>query len=270
MLVEKPKKYIILDFEINHTIFPGLDVIETGIIKLPDLDENNPNTLFNLSPKNYFSKLFKPRLRILKKVREITHIKHEIVRDKPYFWNEFTNVYENFIKNSVIIGHNITFDLKIIGYYYTSIYKKNFEAYYIDTLSLSKKYINLSPNYKLGTVANFIHSNLNDIENHHALHDCLLCHHILTHIHWQKKSLKFLFNNIKKYNYLIPPTIKNSLSSIEKKAKKQFSEGEFRITFYKDKVFVEHIFNKKLKIYEVKIVNNKILFEKTFVRKILK
>ncbi len=237
--------FVIIDFETNHTIFPGLDAVECGLLHC---SFDKFKILF------HYNERFKPRSRIQKTVSRITGIYPGDLQSKPYFADYFRDFFHRYLENNLLVGHNVCFDLKILGYYYTRVYRKNFTVRYLDTLPLARKYLPGMPNYKLGTIARSIHRYF-DLPGHRAINDCLMCHHILSTIYSQENSLKFIRSNIRTYHYKIPPDIENIIPFILKKASQFFSLpiSEDALTLHNGNVYLELVTpsGKSLKTYQV-------------------
>ena len=62
---------------------------------------------------------------------------------------------KDFSKGSILVGHNIKFDLGFLNYYGDK-YGLSFKGKYIDTLELSQKILKGEvSNYRLGTIAKY-------------------------------------------------------------------------------------------------------------------
>lgn len=58
----------------------------------------------------------------------------------------------NIIENSVIVGHNIKFDLRFLAYYAERLVIRGFKVHFIDTLGLAKSLINTKNGYTLSSL----------------------------------------------------------------------------------------------------------------------
>jgi len=57
-----------------------------------------------------YSKLFNPHIFIPQFIEDLTHISNEMVKDCPLIENELPD-FMDFISNTILIGHNVQFDL---------------------------------------------------------------------------------------------------------------------------------------------------------------
>lgn len=79
-------------------------------------------------------------------------ISDEFLQEKGSDPEKILLAFKEFVGNSVVVGHNITFDINMVREN-SKRYNLNFEfKNYYDTLDLSKRFLNLD-NYKLGNIA---------------------------------------------------------------------------------------------------------------------
>lgn len=127
-----------------------------------------------------------------------------------------------FIGNSVIVGHNVSFDIKMLN---SELSKANMSlctSSFYDTLTISKRYIKKTVNFKLETLCNYL--NLEHISSHDALDDVIATCYLL----------KYLITN-----YIIPTSeertrnIKEYLLVFKKIANKiqEFREDIYKLSF---------------------------------------
>lgn len=158
------QKYIVLDIESPNCF--SYSVSSIGIIVV----ENN-----EITDKIYT--LINPEDEFEDDIIEMTGITPEMVKDKPKFY-EFWPKIEEILKNNIIIGHNITYDLGVIS---SSLDRYNLEVpnfNYICTLYWSRKLLNL-PSYSLSDIM----LNLKiDYEAHNALHDAEVTEFLFRHL----------------------------------------------------------------------------------------
>ena len=163
-LIEFPNKYIAFDIETT-----GLDpmydeIIEIGAIKI----ENGKEV-------EVFNTLVKPEYEIDEFISELTGITNEMVKESPYI-DEVLPKFIDFIKDSIILGHNVNFDINFIydnlkdklGLYLTNDY--------VDTLRLSRLLLTNLPHHRLDDLINYF--NLETRSEHRALNDCLLTNQV--------------------------------------------------------------------------------------------
>lgn len=142
-LIEIPNKYIAFDIETT-----GLDpmydeIIETGAIKIEDGKEIET-----------FSTLIKPKYEIDEFITQLTGITNEMVMDAPKI-NEVLPKFMDFIKDSVILGHNVNFDINFI---YDNLINEDMNPItndFVDTLRLSRRLLPELKHHRLSDLANY-------------------------------------------------------------------------------------------------------------------
>ena len=148
--------YCVLDLETTGLSAKTEKITEIGIMKI-----------VNGEVVDKFSEFVNPEKHIPVRVQEVTHITDDMVIDSPKIDEIFPKVLE-FIKGSVLVAHNATFDIgflrnvaKELGY--------EFDYTYVDTLPLARKlYPNLKK-HKLGKIAE--HLGIEVLVAHRALDD---------------------------------------------------------------------------------------------------
>lgn len=123
----------------------GIVVIENGVISDRIHYLINPESHFDESNIN------------------IHHITAFDVADKPTFPAVWEDIKE-FFTGYLLAGYNLGFDLSVIKKTMQRYQIEAAPAYYIDTLSLSRRYVKDSDNYQLSTLCRYFGISLN---NHH-------------------------------------------------------------------------------------------------------
>ena len=88
--------------------------------------------------------------------------------------------FMEFISQDVLLGHNISFDLRFIRHNLFKHFKKEFFNQKLDTMRLSRKYMTHLPSHRLKTVAEYF--NVSTKGHHRALNDCLITYEIYKNI----------------------------------------------------------------------------------------
>lgn len=156
-LIEIPNKYIAFDIETTGLDSIYDEIIEIGAIKIED---NKEVEIFNT--------LIKPKYGIDGFITELTGITNEMVKDAPSI-NEILPEFMNFIKDSIILGHNVNFDINFI---YDNLIKQDMVPItndFVDTLRLSRKLLPELKHHRLSDLANYY--NIDTIGSHRSLKD---------------------------------------------------------------------------------------------------
>ena len=165
--------YCVLDLETTGLSAKTEKITEIGIMKIQ-----------NGEVIDKFAEFVNPEKHIPQRVQEVTNITDEMVKDSPKIEELFPKVLE-FIKGSVLVAHNATFDIgflknvaKELGY--------EFDFTYVDTLPLSRKIYPELKKHKLGKIAE--HLGIKVEVAHRALDD----------VDTTVKVLKFMMEELKK------------------------------------------------------------------------
>lgn len=147
--------FIVFDIETTGLSYKHDKITEIGAIKVKNgeiIDE--------------FSALINPKVKIPKKIIELTGITDEMVSDKPTI-NTILPSFMDFVGDNPLVAHNASFDISFIKENCKKFNMK-FSNTIIDTLSLSKLLIPKLKRYKLNHLAK--HFNI-ELKNHHRAVD---------------------------------------------------------------------------------------------------
>ncbi len=236
--------YVVIDLETT-----GLSPLFCEIIELSGARFRN-NTLIDT-----FSSLVKPLAPIPEIIQNLTGITDKMVETAPYIETILPGFLE-FIGDDIVIGHNITFDIRFLQHNCKNILDVNFNNDYIDTLRLSRKYIKDTENHKLSTLAQ--HFGITPTAEHRALADCITTNDIYRNL--QKIVLKeenSLISQFKNAGHILDNktvVFKGSPSLLSLSSYNticQNAGGTFSTTFFSDKtdyiVFARNTYNKYLR-----------------------
>lgn len=151
-----PDDYVVVDIETTGLNYRYNNIVELGAIKYKD---NVEIARFHM--------LVQPYIPIPPEATAIHGITNEMVKDAPLIVNVI-NDYLKFIDNNVVVGHNISFDIKFILH---ECVKNDIKPPYfstINTIPLARKIYQL-PSYSLEYVKNYLGLKF---ESHRALGDC--------------------------------------------------------------------------------------------------
>lgn len=162
-----PDNYVVLDIETT-----GLNPRENEIIELSALKVENNRVV------KQFSTLVKPEGRISSYITNLTGITQSMTENAPDIKSAI-KLFSDFCSDSIIMGHNVKFDISFINTNLEKHHNTHFSNDYVDTLRLARIYLKTLPNRKLGTIASFF--NLDTTGMHRGLKDC-----IVTNICFQK------------------------------------------------------------------------------------
>lgn len=155
-----PEEYVVIDIETTG-FDPSVDkIIEIAAIKVSD------NEIIDT-----YQSLVKPQQPISDFITRLTGISNDDVENSPYIDDCLPN-FLSFIGDSVIVGHNVNFDINFIYDNSVKLLNKPIHNDFIDTFRLSRKYINQDnvANFKLITLLQFFQIPYDT--SHRALDDC--------------------------------------------------------------------------------------------------
>ncbi len=157
-LIQFPTEYVVIDIETTGVSPRWDEIIEIAALKICD------NEICAS-----FESLVKPPFKIPSFVTELTGISNDMVADSPCI-NEILPSFFDFIGDSIILGHNVHFDINFI-------YDKGLEANltpvsnnFIDTLRLSRKLYPELSHHRLADMVDFFR--IDTSTYHRALADC--------------------------------------------------------------------------------------------------
>lgn len=163
--------------------FYSFDVETTGLNPVNDrIIEIGCCEFINLKPVKQFSTLINAGKYIPQSVTKINNITNEMVSTAPTE-DEVYYYFSSFIKsvldgNAIIVAHNASFDMNFLS---NTLNRLGIcgKLYYVDTLELSRHYLNLSNN-KQTTVAEYFDIPIGNA--HRAFDDALVCGKIFVNI----------------------------------------------------------------------------------------
>ena len=166
------KKQIITSYnpDLDYDEFVVFDIETTGLSAINDaITEIGAIKVKGGQVTDTFSQLVNPEREIPQFITNLTGINDEMVKNEPTI-DQVILKFNEFIKGSVLVAHNATFD---VGFIREKLKLVNLGLYnpVLDTLELSRSVFPDLKNHKLDTIANYLNVKL---ENHHrAVDDAL-------------------------------------------------------------------------------------------------
>lgn len=156
-LLKMPNSFVMFDIETTGLVSSYNEIIEIGAIKVKDdvvVDK--------------FNMLIKPKDKIDGFISALTGITNEMVKNELSI-EEVLPQFINFIGNSILIGHNVNFDINFI---YDSMLNNNLGVLkndYVDTLKIARKILPELKHHRLSDLANYY--NIDYSKSHRAMGD---------------------------------------------------------------------------------------------------
>lgn len=158
------KDYVVLDLE--NPNFRQNSISAVGIVLIRD--NKAVEKIYSLiNPEDTFDRIN----------MDITKIAPHMVKDSPTlpeFWPEIKDL----LTNNIVVGHNITYDLKLLSRSLQRYQIPVPDFRYVCTLSLSRRFLDL-PSYKLENIAKKVHIIYNP---HNAIEDARAAYELFEYI----------------------------------------------------------------------------------------
>lgn len=201
-IIDFPNEFVVIDIETTGLSTEWDEIIEIGAIKI----ENNTSV-------NTFSQLIKPTAPIDSFITELTGITNEDLNSA----NDLATVlpeFQKFIGSSILVGHNINFDINFLYDSFERDFNYQIKNDYIDTLRLARKIL---PNLDHHRVDDLIlHYKLTERNLHRALGDC-------------KKTLS-IYNNLKNDVLTKYSTVDEFKNTLKKNSQSYFNLSKISTT----------------------------------------
>lgn len=164
-LIKDISDYTVVDIETTSLDSASGEILEISAVKVR-----------NKEIVDTFSKLIKVNEEIGVLTTNLTGITNEMVLDEGEDLIAILTSFSNFLKDDIIIGHNVNFD---INFLYDSMEENLGEVLtndYIDTLRLSRKLLPHLPHHRLDDLIEYF--DLQTRVLHRALNDCILTNEV--------------------------------------------------------------------------------------------
>ena len=153
---------------LNLNEFVALDIETTGLDSQNDaITEISAYRFIDGKPGKNYTTLVNPGVKIPPNIIELTGINNQMVRNAPAI-DQVLPELRDFIGDSPVVGHNISFDLNFLNRRFLSIDLKLIDEHIYDTLSLSRAFLFFHHEFTLSAIARFFHL---DTENAHRASD---------------------------------------------------------------------------------------------------
>lgn len=181
-LILFPDDYIVIDIETTGLDPDYCSIIEVGAIRIQN--RQIMDTFSSLiKPQNYVVVMQQDKnnddyiihngetVRFIDKfISELTGITNRMLANAPSEQEVLPNFF-NFIGDSVLVGHNVNFDINFLYDRRMSLFSKPLNNNFIDTLRISRKLFKNYSNHKLTTLVKNL--GVADSIEHRAESDCL-------------------------------------------------------------------------------------------------
>ncbi|MGM9669744.1 MAG: exonuclease domain-containing protein [Faecousia sp.] len=145
-IIALPNDYVVIDLETTGFDYNWDDIIEMAAIRYRD----------GIEVQRY-EQLIEVGYSLPNFITELTGISNEMLSGCPHI-EEAIHVFSQFIGDDIIIGHNVSFDMRFLNKAYRTYLDKSIDNSYVDTMRISRK---LFPNWE--------HHRLSDLAEHYGL-----------------------------------------------------------------------------------------------------
>ncbi len=172
-LIDFPNNYVVIDIETTG-FDPNYDeIIEISAIKVEKNDIIDS-----------FTTLINPKDKIDSYIEQLTGISNDMLSGAPIL-EDILKDFDSFIGNSIIVGHNVNFDINFLYDNYMQILGKPLKNNFVDTLRLARKLLPGLKHHRLDDLTEYF--NRTNRDYHRALNDCELTNQIFNDL---KEMLK--------------------------------------------------------------------------------
>ena len=174
-LIKYPESYVVLDIETTGFSRENDEIIELSALRVVD----NQIT-------EEFTELINPQRNVPYFITNLTGISGQMLKNAPKA-PEVLKRFVEFVSDSIIMGHNVTFDIGFIDNKLKKYFNAGFDNDYIDTLKIARKMLPSLKSKKLGMIAQ--HFELNTDGMHRGLKDCAvtnMCYQKFLQMHKQQ------------------------------------------------------------------------------------
>lgn len=194
-IISFPDSYCVIDIETTG-LSPAYDsIIEVSAIKVSagNITETFSSLVQPFSTSNEYVDEF---------ITKLTGITNEMLSSAPKE-EDVIPKFKDFIGSSILVGHNINFDINFLYDSFENILDIHLDNDFIDTMRISRKIHNNLPHHRLSDIANLY--GIDYLTAHRALEDCKItnsCYILLKKdIINQHESLEAFLKLCKKKNH---------------------------------------------------------------------
>ena len=157
--IDFPSEYVVLDIETTGHNPNWDEIIEIAAIRVKD------NEIIDS-----FSSLIKPSKKVSSFITELTGIENGMLSNAPKI-GEVLPIYLEFLGNSVLVGHNVNFDINFLYDENMVCFDMPIKNDFIDTLRIVRKLYPEFPHHRLSDLVNYF--SVKNIRLHRSMADCI-------------------------------------------------------------------------------------------------
>ena len=184
--------------------FVAFDVETTGfLVGVDQITEIAAVRFQEGRPISAYATLINPKKNIPIKVRQITGITDEMVKNKPTI-DQVLDEFAKFCDRDLLVAHNASFDFEFLTSDIKKFESKAPQGLIFDSCAMARNIFPGLLNYKLRTLVNYL--NISSSEFHRAQEDACYCGHLMVHLHKKllQGDLQFSLKKLIKINGSLP------------------------------------------------------------------
>lgn len=158
-LLSFPDDYAVIDLETT-----GLDPKFDEIIEIAGIKYSGEHEV------RRFQSLVNPGFAVGKSITKLTGISNEMLATAPFLSSVLPDFFD-FIGQSIVIGHNVNFDINFLYDNALNLSLPAFSNDFVDTMRLSRRLYKDMKNHKLSTLVSYL--GVAESVEHRALSDCI-------------------------------------------------------------------------------------------------
>ena len=190
-IISFPKCYTIIDLETTGLSPECNHIIEIGAIQVEDGEI-----------VEVFQQLVNPGFEIDDFIQNLTGITNDMLLPEPNIQYVLPD-FDAFVRNSIVVGHNVNFDINFLYDDYSYFLKKPFSNGFVDTMRIARRLLPDLEHHRLVDVVN--HLGIQTGTFHRALADCeytYQCYEVMKKMILEKYGTYDSFSALfKKNNY---------------------------------------------------------------------
>ena len=157
-IISFPSSYIVIDLETTGLSPEWNNIIEIGAIKV----ENGEII-------EVFQQLVNPGFEIDDFIQDLTGITNDMLLSEPNIQDALPD-FDAFVRNGIVVGHNVNFDINFLYDDYSYFLKKPFSNGFVDTMRIARKLLPDLEHHRLVDIVS--HLGIKSGAFHRALADC--------------------------------------------------------------------------------------------------
>ncbi|OFV69141.1 exonuclease domain-containing protein [Acetobacterium wieringae] len=182
-IIDFPNEFVVVDIETT-----GLSPVYDSIIEVSALKVKNNQIVDSFTslakPSGGFMPLFpsedrdylydndgRPFYYVSEFITNLTGITNEMLNNAPDL-KSVLNDFFPFVADSIIVGHNVSFDINFLKANISELLNENFDCNYVDTMRIARKLFKDKKHHRLIDIVDYLEIQVDESKTHRSLYDC--------------------------------------------------------------------------------------------------